>query len=75
MALPGNGETKEDGGGVAVMDRVSILEKFPQIAHVIHYRLRLEENRVDTLRCWHGARAEPELQLEPCSPHKHERGY
>jgi addiction module RelE/StbE family toxin len=63
--------------GHALIDRVSILENFPLIGsryvkrpgvrklvtrpYVIYYRPRLEENYVDILRYWHGARSEPEL--------------
>lgn len=63
--------------GHALIDRVAILENFPLIGspylkhpcvrklvsrpYVIYYRLRLEENCVDILRYWHGARGEPEL--------------
>ena len=63
--------------GHALIDRVAILENFPLIGspylkrpgvrklvsrpYVIYYRLRLEENCVDVLRYWHGARSEPEL--------------
>ncbi len=63
--------------GNALIDRVSILESFPLIGspypkrpgvrklvsrlYIIFYRPRLEENYVDILRYWHGARGEPEL--------------
>jgi toxin ParE1/3/4 len=63
--------------GHALIDRVAILEDFPLIGssfpkrpgvrklvtrpYVVYYRLRLEENCVDVLRYWHGARSEPEL--------------
>ena len=63
--------------GNALIDRVSILENFPLIGsvypkrarvrrlvsrpYIIFYRPRLEENCVDILRYWHGARGEPEL--------------
>lgn len=63
--------------GNALIDRVSILEKFPLIGspypkrpgvrklvsrpYIIYYRARLEENCVDILRYWHSARGEPEL--------------
>ena len=63
--------------GHALIDRVSIPENFPLIGsryvkrpgvrklvsrpYVIYYRPRLEENYVDILRYWHGARSEPEL--------------
>ena len=63
--------------GRKLIDRVAILENFPLIGspylkrpdvrklvsrpYVIYYRVRLEENCVDVLRYWHGARGEPEL--------------
>ena len=63
--------------GNALMDRVSILENFPLTGspfpkrpgvrklvsrpYIIFYRPRLEENCVDILRYWHGARGAPEL--------------
>ena len=63
--------------GNALIDRVSILENFPLIGspypkrpgvrklvsrpYIIFYRPRLEENCLDILRYWHGARGEPEL--------------
>ena len=63
--------------GNALIDRVAILEDFPLLGspypkrpgvrklvsrpHVIYHRPRLEENCVDILRYWHGARGEPEL--------------
>lgn len=63
--------------GNALIDRVAILENFPLIGspypkrpgvrklvsrpYVIYYRPRLEDNCVDILRYWHGARGEPEL--------------
>ena len=63
--------------GHALIDRVAILENFPLIGspylkrpgvrklvshpYVIYYRVRVEENCVDILRYWHGARSEPEL--------------
>ncbi|MBM3841569.1 MAG: type II toxin-antitoxin system RelE/ParE family toxin [Verrucomicrobia bacterium] len=63
--------------GNALIDRVAILENFPLIGsrypkrpgvrklvsrpYIIYYRPRLEENCVDILRYWHGARSEPEL--------------
>jgi toxin ParE1/3/4 len=63
--------------GNALIDRVSTLENFPLIGspypkrtgvrklvsrpYIIYYRPRLEENCVDILRYWHGARGEPEL--------------
>lgn len=63
--------------GHALIDRVAILENFPLLGsaypkrpgvrklvlrpYIIFYRAMLEEGRVDILRYWHGARAEPEL--------------
>src|SRR2546421_13002851 len=63
--------------GNALIDRVSILENFPLVGslypkrpgvhklvsppYIIFYRPRLKENCVDILRCWHGARGEPEF--------------
>ena len=63
--------------GHGLIDRVAILENFPLIGslnskrpgvrkldsrpYIIFYRPRLEENCVDILRYWHGARGEPEL--------------
>jgi toxin ParE1/3/4 len=63
--------------GNTLIDRVSILENFPLVGspypkrpgvrklvfqpYIIFYRPRLEENGVDILRYWHGARGEPEL--------------
>lgn len=63
--------------GNALIDRVSILENFPLVGapypkrpgvrklvsrpYVIYYRPRLEDNCVDILRYWHGARSAPEL--------------
>ena len=63
--------------GNALIDRVSILEDFPLVGsayskrpgvrklvsrpYIIYYRLRLEDNCVDILRYWHGARTEPNL--------------
>ena len=63
--------------GNALIDRVSILENFPLIGspyakrpgvrklvsnpYMIYYRPRLEEECVDILRYWHGARTEPKL--------------
>jgi addiction module RelE/StbE family toxin len=63
--------------GNALIDRVAILENFPLVGspyfkrpgvrklvsrpYIIYYRPRLEENCVDILRYWHGARGEPEL--------------
>ncbi|MBC8002310.1 MAG: type II toxin-antitoxin system RelE/ParE family toxin [Opitutaceae bacterium] len=63
--------------GNALIERVSILEGFPLIGspypkrpairkllsrpYLIYYRPRLEENCVDILRYWHGARGEPDF--------------
>ena len=63
--------------GNALIDRVSILKDFPLVGspypnragvrklvsrpYIIYYRLRLGEDCVDILRCWQGARGEPEL--------------
>jgi plasmid stabilization system protein ParE len=63
--------------GNELIDRVAILENFPLLGapypkrpgvrklvsrpYLIFYRPRLEENSVDILRYWHGARTEPEL--------------
>ena len=63
--------------GNALINRVTILENFPLLGspypkrpgvrkliarpYVIFYRPRLEENCVDVLRYWHGARRDPEL--------------
>ena len=64
--------------GQALIDRVAILENFPLLGspyskrpgirrlvsrpHLIFYRALPEEDRVDILRYWHGARGrEPEL--------------
>ena len=63
--------------GNALIDWVSILESFPLVGspyakrpgvrklvsrpYIIYYRPRLEDNCVDILRYWHGARGEPEL--------------
>ena len=63
--------------GNALIDRVAILENFPLLGspypkrpgvrklvsrpYIIFYRPRLEENCLDILRYWHGARGEPEL--------------
>ncbi|MEK7677268.1 MAG: type II toxin-antitoxin system RelE/ParE family toxin [Verrucomicrobiota bacterium] len=63
--------------GNSLMDRVAILENFPLVGspypkrpgvrklvsrpYLIFYRPRLEENCVDILRYWHGARGEPDL--------------
>ena len=64
--------------GNALIDRVEILENFPLLGapyskrpdvrklvsrpFLIFYRARLEENSVDILRYWHGARTEPDLR-------------
>ena len=61
-----------------LIDRVEILENFPLLGapyakrpgvrklvsrpYLIFYRARLEENSVDILRYWHGARTEPEFR-------------
>ena len=63
--------------GNAFIDHVSILENFPLIGspypkcpgvrklvsrpYIIYYRVRPEENCVDILRYWHGARGQVEL--------------
>lgn len=63
--------------GNALIDRVSILDNFPLIGspypkrpgvrklvsrpYVSYYRPRLDENCLDILRYWHGARGEQEL--------------
>jgi len=63
--------------GNSLIDRVLVLENFPLIGslypkrlgvrklvsrpYIIFYRPRQEENCVDILRYWHGARSEPEL--------------
>jgi len=63
--------------GDALIDRVAILENFPQLGskyskrpgvrklvskpYVIFYRFREKENAVDILRYWHGAQSEPDL--------------
>ena len=63
--------------GNALIDRVAILENFPLVGppypkrlgvrklvsrpYVIFYRALLEEGRVDILRYWHGAQAEPQF--------------
>ena len=63
--------------GNELIDRVEILENFPLLGaaypkppgvrklvsrpYLIFYRPRLEQNSVDILRYWHGARTEPEL--------------
>jgi toxin ParE1/3/4 len=64
--------------GNTLIDRVEILENFPLLGaayskrpgvrklvlrpYLIFYRPRPEENCVDILRYWHGARTEPELR-------------
>lgn len=63
--------------GNSLIDRVAIPEDFPLVGspypkrpsvrklvsrpYIIFYRPRLEENCVDILRYWHGARGEPKL--------------
>ncbi len=63
--------------GNALIDRAAILENFPLLGtpypkrlgvrklvsrpYIIFYRARLDQNRVDILRYWHGARSEPEM--------------
>jgi toxin ParE1/3/4 len=63
--------------GNALIDRAAILENFPLLGspypkrpgvrklvsrpYIIYYRPRLEENCLDILRYWHGARGEPTL--------------
>ena len=63
--------------GNSLIDRVAVLENFPLIGapyrkrsdirflvsrpYIIFYRPRVEENCIDILRYWHGARGEPEL--------------
>ena len=63
--------------GNALIDRVGILENFPLLGaeylkrpgvrklvsrpYIIFYRANIGEGRVDILRYWHGAQAEPEL--------------
>jgi len=63
--------------GNILIDRVAILENFPLVGslypkrsgvrklvsrpYIIFYRPRLDENCLDILRYWHGARGEPEL--------------
>ncbi len=63
--------------GNTLINRVSILKNFPLVGslypkrpgvrklvsrpYIIYYRPRLEENCLDILRYWHGARGEPEL--------------
>jgi plasmid stabilization system protein ParE len=62
--------------GNALIDRVEILENFPLLGapyskrsgvrklvsrpYLIFYRARPDENSVDILRYWHGARTEPD---------------
>jgi plasmid stabilization system protein ParE len=64
--------------GNRLIDRVEILENFPLLGapyrrcagvrklisppYVIFYRPRLEENSVDILCYWHGARPDPDLE-------------
>jgi plasmid stabilization system protein ParE len=64
--------------GNELIDRVEILGNFPLLGmsypkspgvrklvsrpYLIFYRPRLEENSVDILRYWHGARTEPDLR-------------
>lgn len=64
--------------GIALIDRVEILEDFPLVGslypkrpgvrklvsrpYLIFYRVRPEENTVDILRYWHGARTEPDIR-------------
>jgi plasmid stabilization system protein ParE len=64
--------------GNTLIDQVEILENFPLIGSpyakrpgvrklvsrpfLIFYRPRPEENSVDILRYWHGARTEPDLR-------------
>lgn len=63
--------------GNALIDRVLILENFPFLGspyskkpgvrklvsrpYIIFYRAKPEENTVEVLRYWHGARREPEF--------------
>ena len=63
--------------GIALIDRVAILESFPLLGspyfkrpgvrkpvsrpYLIFYRVRETENAVDILRYWHGAHREPDL--------------
>jgi addiction module RelE/StbE family toxin len=63
--------------GHALIERVSILENFPLLGvpypkrpgirklvsrpYIIFYRPKIEEDRVDILRYWHGAQDEPNL--------------
>jgi toxin ParE1/3/4 len=64
--------------GNALLERVEILENFPLLGalypqrpgirklvsrpYLIFYRVRPEENSVDILRYWHGARTEPDIR-------------
>jgi addiction module RelE/StbE family toxin len=64
--------------GNALIDRVVILENFPELGaahakrpgvrklvsrpYLIFYRYRENENTVDILRYWHGAQREPDLR-------------
>ncbi len=64
--------------GNELIDRMEILENFPLLGapfpkrpcvhtpvsrpYLIFYRPRLEENSVDILRYWHGARTGPDLR-------------
>jgi toxin ParE1/3/4 len=63
--------------GNTLIDKIAILENFPLVGaqypkrtgvrklvsrpYIIFYRPRLEENRVEILRYWHGAQDKPEL--------------
>jgi addiction module RelE/StbE family toxin len=63
--------------GTALVDRVAILDNFPFLGspypkrsgvrklvsrpYIIFYRFREQDNSVDILRYWHGARGEPDL--------------
>ncbi len=63
--------------GLALIDRVAILENFPLLGspyakragirrlvsppYIIFYRPKVREGRVDILRYWHAARGEPRL--------------
>ncbi|MEY4918377.1 MAG: hypothetical protein RL616_2290 [Verrucomicrobiota bacterium] len=65
--------------GNELIDRVEILENFPLLGapyakrpdvrklvsrpYLIFYRFRKQENTVDILRYWHGARTEPGVAL------------
>ena len=64
--------------GNVLIDRVAILENFPLLGppyskrpgvrklvsrpYIIFYRVRPEEDSVDILRYWHGARTEPDIR-------------